>query len=368
MWRATHRRGLSLLALFALVLVACAGEGATGPTEAGPTDDGLAGLGEAAEGEAPDESSGEDAQLTVAGGGAGSGVYLAAGTVAEWTRTRSGLDHVRMTAQTTGGLIENVRLVEGHETDMGFGASSQMFQASRGEGPFEEEEPYENLRALFPAWEASTQVVTFDPEIETIADLEGKRVNLGPPGSSSAASAEVALRAAGVWDQVEKEVQDWSEGVRLMQDNLVDAFFVAGPPPFPAVQEAVAVQDRDARFVPMDDVIPDILQEHPEQIEATVAADAYGGGVPSEDYPSVGYLAFLVAHADVPEDVVYDLMESILTDEGREYMEAGYDGFATGFANFPGFEALEQAGVKLHPGAVRYWQDQGEEVPEAVIP
>jgi len=298
-------------------------------------------------------------------------VYLAAGAVAEYVRTRANIPNVTMTAQTSGGFVENLRLTARGETDFGFTGSTMLYEALHAAGAFSRESPapYRDVRAVFPSWVAATHWLTYRADINTLYDLRGRRVNLGPPGSAAADYGELTLKAAGLWDAVRKEYVGWSDGVRLMGDGILDAVTLTGPYPFPAAQEAAASPGRHLRFVAIpEEVRRNARKINPSVVFTQIPPDVYGRGIPGGVYPSVGYFAYLIVHKRVPEWAVYEITKAVLSEDGKRFLLNSYSGFRTGFDSFPGFGPLLDVGVPLHPGAVRYWKEQRYGVPAVLIP
>lgn len=309
-------------------------------------------------------------RISIGGGGPGSGVYLIAGAVSNVVNTHPDCADLQATAQTTGGGVENTRLTETGETDMGLSPTATVYQAYQGLGPFADEDPYQNLRAVFPIVPSHVQIFTYDEDIEEVADLAGRVVNIGPPGSSSAAASEAVLKAAGIWDGVKPETGDWSEGVRLMQDGQVAAVIILGNEPFPAVVEAEGAPGRTVHFVAMDDaeLLANLKKEAPEYEEAVLTANAYGEGKPPEDMASVGDVLYMVASAHSSEDTIYQALGCLLSDEGQEALLETVPFMAGSLETLPGFEPLEHAQLPIHAGALRYWEEQGVDIPAYAIP
>ncbi|MCL6446724.1 MAG: TAXI family TRAP transporter solute-binding subunit [Armatimonadetes bacterium] len=308
-------------------------------------------------------------QLKIAAGGMGSALYLAGGAMEEYLRGKANIPNLMATAQTTGGFVENLRLVEKGEADLGITGTSTLYQSLHSSGPFKEEKACQNIQALFPIWVGATHWVTYRADLRTLGDLKGKHVNVGPAGSATITNAEITLRAAGIWDNVKKDSQDWSEGVRLLQDGIIDALTSSGPVPFPAVQEAATVVGRKLRFIELgEDVCNNVLKSHPELMKVVVPKNSYGEGIPERDYETCGYVAYVVANKNVPEEVVYEVMNALLSDSGQKFLVDSVNGIKSGFEKLPGFEPLEPVGIKMHPGAVRYWKEKGVNVPSALVP
>lgn len=300
-------------------------------------------------------------RVVIGGGVTGSAAYLEAGLMAEYIRKATDIS----ATPHPSGFIENLRLVERKELELGLTATSLLYEAINSKGAFASEPRYQNIRALFPVHAALTQWVTYRRDIQNLRDLAGRRVNVGPPAAVLYQFAELTLKAAGVWDKVRKEFVSLDAGLRLMQDGRIDAITVTGPYPFPTVQEAAAAPGRQLRFVEIpEDALKAVTAENPWIQLATIPAGAYGPGLPPASLATVGYTAYLIAHKDVPEFVIYQIMRALLSEEGRKHLLTGYAPFQTGFDVLPGFDALARIGVPLHDGAVRYWREQGVRVPD----
>ena len=220
---------------------------------------------------------------------------------------------------------------------------------------------------MFPAWWGKTHWLTFRDDIHSIMDLKGAHVNIGSPGSGTYSKAQVSLRAAGLLDDVKMESQSWAEGVRLMQDGLVNAVSITMSTPGPAVIQAAATPGKKLRFIEMgEDVIANVLKAHPELMPTIIPKGLYGKDIPSVDYKTFGYLSFVIAHKDVPEEVVYNMVKALLSEDGKKFCKNAEK--SVDFGLLPGIETAVAVGMKLHPGVVRYWKEQGVEVPDSVIP
>jgi TRAP transporter TAXI family solute receptor len=305
--------------------------------------------------------------LSVSGGGPGSSVYTFVGSLAEYVRTRSKIPNLSLTAQISQGFADNIRLVQRGETDMGMTGSADIYQSLRSLGKFKKEKRYTNLRGVFPGWWGKTHWCTYRKDLNTLDDIKGLHVNIGSPGSGTYSKAKITLRAAGLLDDVKLESQSWAEGVRLMQDGLVDAVSITMSTPAPAVIQAAAAPGKRLRFIKLgDEVLKNVFKEHPELSLTIIPADLYGKGIPEEDYKTCGYVSYVIAHKDVEEWAVYEMMKAFLSSEGKKFIKSATK--SIDFSILPGIKVAEDIGMKLHPGAVRYWKEQGVKVPPAIIP
>src|SRR5690606_15424775 len=108
-------------------------------------------------------------------------------------------DHgVRCSVESTGGSIYNLNAIREGELDLAVAQSDWQYHAYNGTSSFESTGPNKKLRAVFSMHpEPFTVVARKDADIENFSDLEGKRVNVGNPGSGQRATAQVLMEAMG---------------------------------------------------------------------------------------------------------------------------------------------------------------------------
>ena len=142
-----------------------------------------------------------------------------------------------------------------------------------------------------------------DSPIKTLRDLKGKRVGLGEKESGTLADARIVLEAAGLSErEVKADYSRLSEAAAGIRDKTLDAFFLFGGYPIPAIAELAAATP--IRLVPIPDETFDKLKKrYPFFTRSTIPIDAYTG-LESET-PTASLNALWVVSADVPGDVVF---------------------------------------------------------------
>lgn len=307
----------------------------------------------------------EITRITVGGSGPGATAYILAGGLAELINTKINHPKLRITAQTTKGFVENTRLVDSGQMDIGMSSTPLLYSHHRGLKPFKKKAT--KLRVGLPVGASAHQWVTFEKTgIKTIADLAGKRVSIGPRGSSTAVQSERTLRAYGVWEKVKVNQLGWAEAARALQDGKLDAYGITSTLPTPAVVESNA--QGKMRLLPIDrEKIEALAKQYPGYAPFTLEAGIYEKQ--KQDVLCLGYHFYLVANPElVPDWVMYDITKHLLDPKWRSFLLSlptkGYA--ALDFA--PDFDNLSVAGVPLHAGVVNYWKEKGEKVPSALIP
>lgn len=248
-------------------------------------------------------------------------------------------------AEVTGASVENIRRVAADQMTFGFSSSSTLYEASVGEGPFEQALPVAGMAYLYPA---VLQIATVEGTgIETMQDLAGKRVNLGPPGSNAAVLAQRLLEAYGVFDPANAQFISYTEGTGAIINGNLDATVVLAGAPTAALIDLGA--QRDMKLISVDaDKVAGLLEEFPFYQVYEIPAETYAGQ--GEAVTVINDPATLFVKEDADEELVYSLTKALFDnlDELAEiHPQAGAIALETA-TNTP---------IALHPGAQRYFDE-----------
>ncbi len=291
--------------------------------------------------------------ITIGTGGQ-TGVYFVVGQSICRLVNRGTADHnLKCTAPSTGGSIANINAIKAGDMDMGVAQSDWQFHAFNGSSKFEGEK-FEKLRAVFSVHpEPFTVIARAEAGIASFDDLKGKRVNVGSPGSGQLATMEVVLKAKG-WTMddfaLASELKP-AEQAAALGDNKVDAIIYTVGHPNGSIQEAVSTTD--AVLVPVTGpAIDKLISENPFYATATIPGGMYKGT--DSDTTTFGVKATFVTSADVPDDVVYEVVKAV------------FDNFDRFKKLHPAFEILKEEDMisqgnsaPLHPGAEKYYKERG---------
>jgi hypothetical protein len=257
-------------------------------------------------------------------------------------------------AQATQGSVDNLRLVASGQIESGFVQADLAAMAYAGTGAFAGEAPARRLRAianLFP--EALHIVVRVDSPIRSVADLAGKTIAVGDRGSGTAANAKVLLAVAGFGenDVIRKFLRP-AQAAEELQAGTIDAFILAGSYPVPAIQELAAVSP--VRLVPITGGVAEILEaQYAFYRAATIPAGIYRNV--DTDTATVGFFALWVVRDDADEGLVHDITRAAWSENAAQlYAGLGPIGQRIKLAN-----ALKGMSLPLHPGAARFYREQG---------
>jgi TRAP transporter TAXI family solute receptor len=295
----------------------------------------------------------EQSFITI-GTGAVTGVYYPAGGAICRLVNRDTEKHgIRCTVESTGGSVYNVNMIKTGDLDMGVAQSDVQYNAYNGKGEFEQTGAMENLRAVFALHpEPYTVVARADAGIKTFDDLKGKRVNVGNPGSGQRATTEVLMKAKG-WTMSDFSLASElrpAEQSQALCDNSVDAIIYTVGHPNGSIQEATTTCDTVLVEVSGPEV-EELVKANPYYQVATIPGGMYRGN--PEDTTTFGVSATVVSSADVPENLVYQVVQVVF--ENLEDFKKLH----------PAFQVLTKEDMAsghsapVHDGALKYYKEAG---------
>ena len=304
---------------------------------------------------APSIASAEKIFISIGTGGP-TGVYFVAGNkicdLMNKAADKNG-KAVRCNAPSSGGSIYNINAIRSKELDFGVAQSDWQYHAYKGTSKFKGNR-LESIRAVFSLHAEPFQIlVSKDSGIKSWEDLKGKRVNIGNAGSGQRGTFETLLKAYGTdksYFSLATELNSTEQAGALCNGNI-DAFgYSVG---FPNAGVAQATDGCEARIISLTGApVKRLVEERPFYSFTKIPTGTYS--TVTEDVTTFGPHATLVTRADVSDDVVYGLVKAVF--EGIE-----------GFKKYhPAFRVLEpetmvKAGLSapLHPGALKYYKEQG---------
>ena len=318
----------------------------------------LAACGGGAESEA-DANGGEAAQdagmsdLILATGGTAGVYYPFGGELA--TLYESEIEGLSVNYVESGGSAENVGKIFQEEWQIGFSDNGTAELAVRGELPGLEGQELDNLGwigNLYP--EALHVIVRADSDYESIADLEGANIAVGDAGSGTRITSDKVLEAYGLTeDDYEPEVTDFGSSTEMLADDQIDAtMFVVGTPVAGLTQLSATT---DVRLLPIDDDVASEVEASGSETAYDIPADVYD--FLEEDVQTVAVFASLIASTtQVSEDTGYEITKATFENADSITVEASQ------FVDID--EALLGIGdIPLHPGAARYFEEVGLDLP-----
>ncbi|NOG31522.1 TAXI family TRAP transporter solute-binding subunit [Halomonas sp. TBZ9] len=297
-------------------------------------------------------------QLSIATGGTGGTYYPMGGGFAEMINNH--IEGAQATAEVTGASVENMGLIMRGDADMALALADTVYQAYTGTGHFEGRQ-IEDTRALASLYPNAVQLVTLaESDVHSISDLAGKRVSVGAPGSGTELNARALLEANGIsYDDFDPQRLNFNETADAIRDGDIDAgFWSVGPPTSSILNLATT---RDIRLVGLsDEEIANAQEEVAVFARYELGENLYESM--DEAVPTIGVPNVLVVNAAMDEELAYQLTELLFeqTDELIAVHPAAND-TTIDFT-------LESTPVPLHPGAIRYLEDAGVDVPDRLRP
>ena len=293
----------------------------------------------------------QNKQLTIATGGTGGVYYPLGGGFGSIIGKE--LPGYTATAEVTGGSVDNLKLVGAGRSDMGLSQVDAAWDAINGKGKFPSKLPIQAIAVMYPN---HMHVVTVDGTgVNSIADLKGKRVSTGSPGSATEVFAYRVLEAAGIDadKDIKKERLGVAESVNAIKDKKIDAFFWVGGLPTAAVTDLGATPNTKLKLLDFADLAGKMNAKYgPLYAEATIPKTTYTGM--DADNKNITVWNIMAVNASMPEDLAYNLTKLLL--EKREDLAQVHK---EALNVKPELQTKSRSGVPFHPGALKYFAEKG---------
>ncbi len=317
-------RALALLVVGAFALVACGGDTADGDTEF----------------------------LTLATGSTGGTYFPLGGAMAGvWN---DNLDGIRVNTQSSGASVENLRLLEAGEVELIMAVNGVAAAGIAGEGAFEDDGALENVAFVGNIYGEVMQIIArADSGIESVADMAGMDIAIGPPGSGTEVLARTILETQGIDpdSDITAHQDTFGDATEGMRDGRIDAAFaILALPHGGTVDLANSV---DLTLISIEGDLLDTLLANDSTLSALdVDADIYPNLTAGATF--VTNWATLYTSPDLSDDTVYALTQVLY--EHNESIAAAH---AVGGQIQIDTATDGRAGIPMHPGAERYYDEVG---------
>jgi TRAP transporter TAXI family solute receptor len=295
--------------------------------------------------------------VTIGTGGVTGLYYPTGGAIARMVNQNRDRYGMKVTVESTAGSVYNINAVLSGDLEFGVAQSDRQYQAFHGLAEWSEQEEQTRLRSVFSIHpESITLIAAQHSGIGGIADLRGKRVNLGNPGSGQLQNSRDVLTAAGLSeDDLAAEYVKAVEAPGLLNDGRIDAFFYTVGHPNGNIKEATAGRVK-VRIVPIQGAgIDDMIGRLPYYTPAVIPGSFYPQALNTEDIQTVGVKATLVTSSEVSEEIVY-----AITREVFEQLE-DFKAIHPAYQLLTRENMLAGLSAPLHPGALRYYREAGLE-------
>jgi uncharacterized protein len=293
--------------------------------------------------------------VTIGTGGVTGVYYPTGGAISRLVNAKRKEYNLRVTVESTGGSVFNINALMNGDIELGVIQSDLQYQAFKGLGEWQGK-PQEKLRAVFAIHpEAVTILSAADKDIKSIADMKGKTVNIGAPGTGQRVNATDLFAEAGI--DITKDLR--AEGIKpaesagMLQDGRIDAYFYTVGHPNGSIKEAVAGK-RKVAFVPVsDELVKKLTDKMPYYAPAMIPVAEYPGVTNTADVPTYGVKATICTSADVPESVIYAITKEVF--ENLEELRKLHPALTV----LTKENMLQGLSAPLHPGAQKYLKEAG---------
>lgn len=282
--------------------------------------------------------------LSILTGGTQGTYYALGGALAENIGKDTG---IKTTAEVSQASAANMTALKDGKAELAFVQTDIAYYASKGEMMFDGE-IIDTVSAIGFLYPETVQLVTLEKSgIKSFADLKGKKVSVGAPGSGTYANAEQLLAIHGLtMDDIQAQDLDFGESTESLQAGQIDAAFITAGTPTAAVEGLNATAQ--VFIVPVEDAKADeLIAKYGYYAKEVIPAGTYGI---ANDTPTVSVGAMLVIQNDIPEDVAYKITKSIYDNASKlTHPKAALIKAETG---------LDGVGIPVHPGAQKYFDEQ----------
>ncbi|MBQ8510266.1 MAG: TAXI family TRAP transporter solute-binding subunit [Clostridia bacterium] len=287
-------------------------------------------------------------KLTMGTGGTGGTYYAFGGVLSQYISKNVG---VNCTAVSTDGSKANIQGVDAGDYQLATVQSDVMAYAWNGTNTFAEDGKVDGFRVIGGLYAECVQIITTDPSIKSVADLKGKTVSIGAPGSGVYFNAIDVLTAAGLTeDDINAQYQSFNDSAESLKDGTIDAGFIVAGPPTPAITQLAA--SAKAYLVPVDGAVAEkVMANCPYYTAYTIPAGTYDGQ--DKDVQTVAVKATMIISADVDDETAYQITKAIfdnteaITAEYAKGSELSIENATTGMT------------APFHTGAARYFAEKG---------
>jgi len=290
--------------------------------------------------------------LSIATGGT-SGVYypVGGGLAAALSKYVPGM---QATAEVTGGSVDNLKLVGTGKAYIGISMTDAALDAYMGKDKFKSGKV--NVRTLAILYPNRMHVVTIEGRgISKMADLKGKRVSTGAPGSATEVMAFRLIEAAGLDKDkdMKRERLSVAESVNAMKDGKIDAFFWVGGLPTAGVTDLANTPGTKIKLIDHANAVAVMNKKYGNlYVEDVIPKSMYRGM--DTDNKQATVMNILVANASMDDKTAYNIVKTIF--EKRDDLIAVHKEAE----NFKLENQKTRATpIPFHPGALKYFAEKG---------
>ena len=287
-------------------------------------------------------------KMTMGTGGTAGTYYAFGGVLGQYIQNKAGIE---VNVVSTDGSKANIESIDSGDYQLGTVQSDVMAYAWAGSRSFESNGAINSFRVVGGLYAEAVQLITMDPNVKSVADLAGKSVSIGAPGSGTYFNAMDVLGAAGLTEaDIKPQYQSFADSTDALKDGKIDAAFIVAGAPTAAITELCTTND--AYLVPIDGAVADkLMADCPFYTSYSIPAGTYKGQ--TEDVTTVTVKATLIVSASASDDDVYNLTKAIFDNVDAIAAENG-KGKELSVEN-----ATSGMSAPFHAGAAKYYAEKG---------
>ncbi|WP_417414637.1 TAXI family TRAP transporter solute-binding subunit [Hoeflea sp.] len=302
--------------------------------------------------------------LVFGGGSLGGVYYTVAGAISDLVQQKvEGIDRV---STITGSTTLFIPQIQENKVDIMLGTPDSMYfgwSAEAGLG-FDKDERYDKLRVAGVAYiNIMDLVVLKESGFGKIEDIADGRV--GVLSATLKVPMELYLKAHGIEDPQVTIIGDWNQMAQALRDGSIAAMQGISTHPTPAITELGNAVDLQLLSYSSDAAVKDFLSNPTTRFFQKAVQPAGTYDWQTEDYATIGRGTTVIVSADLPDDEVYAIVKTIYenTDALKKVHPSAAD-FTTAMVQ----EYLDAGVIQIpfHPGARRYFEEQGVKIPDSV--
>ncbi|HEY6831598.1 MAG TPA: TAXI family TRAP transporter solute-binding subunit [Pseudolabrys sp.] len=290
--------------------------------------------------------------IAIGTGGTGGVYYPIGGALANLLSKN--LPNTQATAEVTGGSVDNLKLIGSGQSEIGFSMADAALDAQNGQDKFKGSKvPLRTLMVLYPN---IMHVVSIEGTgVNTMADIKGKRVSTGSPGSATEVMAFRVIEAAGLDKDkdMKRERLSVAESVNALKDRKIDAFFWVGGLPTAAVTDLGATPGVKIKLIDHADLVGKMNEKYNNLYAAsTIKSGVYPGQ--DKDNKVTAVWNILVTNDKMSDQDAYDIVK-LIVDKKADLVAVHKEAASFSVEN----QVKDNSPVPWQPGAVKLFIERG---------
>ena len=301
----------------------------------------------------------EPLKLTFSTGSVGGGFFAVGSGIAGFASQK--IPGISITAISAAGVVESINRLEQGKADFAMLNTQDPPLAWEGKAPYKKQ--YRNMRGMGILYMQAAQPYALKSSgIRTFKDLKGKTISVGAPGGTMHLDFFRWVEANGLdpkKDFGKVLFLPSSEAMEAVKTGQVDVAVELSSIPSPQISELSILRPvHILEFLP--GTRADVMQKYPQYLPTTIEKGAYNGI--DQPIETVGTGAMFACRADLPDDLVYEIVKTVYSQEGVDYLGnviAALNAKEDQSSTVAAIKDMEHVPIPLHPGAERYFREIG---------